>query len=264
MTTRFSWSKAFRKVRSGQKSGDLAVGLITDARGHHISPSSSVQVLRKQLNHSDSDPHIDCLTSKKREGGGGGTTPAPTVNGSDDGAAPSPPPSFAAAWVARELARQGADLEDVIAAACSEGGSGADAGALRAAAQRARDQAGGDPAAALTILAACCRAHEEQEVVKAVVPHDGWLLGAPKPACHAQRVQTADKINQMRATRDGEIGETPLAAGWSGGEGEGRCSWFESLLLAVTGIASCCPQGACRGLGGQWHFRQQLRRSAFR
>lgn len=176
MTTRFSWSKAFRKV------------------------------LRKQLNHSDSDPHIDCLTSKKREGGGGGATAAtPTVNGSDDGAAPSPPPSFAAAWVARELARQGADLEDVIAAACSEGGSGADAGALRAAAQRARDQAGGDPAAALAILAACCRAHEEQEVVKPVVPHDGWLLGAPKPACHAQRVQTADKINQMRATRDGEI-----------------------------------------------------------
>lgn len=39
--------------------------------------------------------------------------------------------------------------------------------------------------------------------------HDGFLLGAPKAACHADRIWTADGINQLRATADGEIGEWP-------------------------------------------------------
>eukprot|EP00775_Hariotina_reticulata_P005278 gene5278-5513_t len=36
-------------------------------------------------------------------------------------------------------------------------------------------------------------------------PHNGWVKGAPKPHCHADRIIAADGINALRQTRDGEI-----------------------------------------------------------
>lgn len=120
------------------------------------------------------------------------------------GAAASQDVSFAAAWVTHALASGNVTLEHLIATACSEGGSGADATALREAARQAVEAARGDAAAALAFLVA--GQQHLQQAVAPVQPHDGWLCGPPKPACHEERARTADAINSMRATRDGEIG----------------------------------------------------------
>jgi hypothetical protein len=50
------------------------------------------------------------------------------------------------------------------------------------------------------------KGQQQQQQPEPFVPHDGWLHGPPKPACHEARVVAADGINAMRQTRDGEIG----------------------------------------------------------
>jgi hypothetical protein len=145
--------------------------------------------------------------------GGGAAARAAAPAGADAGG-----PAFAAAWLAAELAR-GASLEDLVAAACAEGGAaaGPDAAALRAAAARAA--AGGGAAAALAALLDAAAPHAGRMAPHA--PYDGYLHGPPKPACHAARVVTADAVNKLRATRDGEIGERRGCLGWGRG-GAGR------------------------------------------
>ncbi|WIA42087.1 hypothetical protein OEZ86_009363 [Tetradesmus obliquus] len=46
---------------------------------------------------------------------------------------------------------------------------------------------------------------QQQQQLEPFAPHDGWLSGPPKPACHEARVVAADGINALRQTRDGEI-----------------------------------------------------------
>lgn len=60
----------------------------------------------------------------------------------------------------------------------------------------------------LVSLITRCQAPPElsQEPFK---PYNGFVSGAPKPGCHDDRVWTANGINKLRATRDGEIGECP-------------------------------------------------------
>ncbi len=38
-------------------------------------------------------------------------------------------------------------------------------------------------------------------------PHDANNLGCPPPACHKERCENADEVNNMRATQDGDMGE---------------------------------------------------------
>ncbi|GBF95008.1 hypothetical protein Rsub_07509 [Raphidocelis subcapitata] len=136
-------------------------------------------------------------SSKDRDGAGGGG------GGASPGAAAVAAAPLAAAFVESELARRGSgsSLEDLIASACAEGASGIDAAALRAAARGAAARAG-DAAGALAALA---RRRRKGPKPAPAAPHDGWLLGPPKPACHEARVATADAVYLMRSTRDGEI-----------------------------------------------------------
>jgi hypothetical protein len=119
--------------------------------------------------------------------------------------------SFAAAWLAAEMKR-GTRPEDLIAAACAEGvpGSGGGSVELQSAARRAWEAAAGDPAAALAALVSELGPCGGAARMAPHAPHDGWLHGPPKPACHAARVATADAVNKLRATRDGEIGACTL------------------------------------------------------
>jgi hypothetical protein len=55
-------------------------------------------------------------------------------------------------------------------------------------------------------------ATEQMQQPEPFAPHDGWLHGPPKPACHEARIVAADGINSLRQTRDGEIGACPTAA----------------------------------------------------
>lgn len=67
-------------------------------------------------------------------------------------------------------------------------------------------EAGGDPAAALVALMSNTALQTRQlPALEPAQPFDGYLHGPPKPACHAQRVRTADAVHRLRATRDGEI-----------------------------------------------------------
>jgi hypothetical protein len=47
---------------------------------------------------------------------------------------------------------------------------------------------------------------QQKQQPEPFAPHDGWLQGPPKPACHEARIAAADGINALRQTRDGEIG----------------------------------------------------------
>jgi hypothetical protein len=227
MKTRFSWTKALRKVR-GQRGGEMQKGLIVlPASRALISLASRPQALRKtgivDDGCSGEKAGADKLSAKAASATGNATTARAdsdtartrsTSSGRDDRAAAAQPRAeaaaapaglaFAAAWIAQELARGGASsVDDLIAAACAEGGAAAPPPAL------ADAPAAGPAAAALALLADAARVHAAVAAAAApaaVPPHDGWLSGAPKPACHARRVATADAIHQMRATRDGEIG----------------------------------------------------------
>ncbi|KAI8471183.1 MAG: kinase-like domain-containing protein, partial [Monoraphidium minutum] len=126
---------------------------------------------------------------------------APPACGHAPPGAPPGADAFAAAWVAKHLAAGGAgSMEEALIAACTEGSSGVDAALLRDVLGRAD----GDPRAAVGALAALAASGAAPPPAPGA-PHDGWMLGPPKPACHAQRVRAADGINKMRATRDGEI-----------------------------------------------------------
>ena len=47
--------------------------------------------------------------------------------------------------------------------------------------------------------------------IPAYHPHNFFKDGPAKPACHEVRIQAANAIHKMRATRNGEIGGFPLA-----------------------------------------------------
>jgi hypothetical protein len=58
----------------------------------------------------------------------------------------------------------------------------------------------------LAAAAAASAAEHHVQQPESFAPHDGWLRGPPKPACHEARIVAADGINSLRQTRDGEIG----------------------------------------------------------
>jgi hypothetical protein len=70
----------------------------------------------------------------------------------------------------------------------------------------AASAAAGSPASSSKGFSSNGDSAEQMQQPEPFAPHDGWLRGPPKPACHEARVVAADGINALRQTRDGEIG----------------------------------------------------------
>lgn len=141
-----------------------------------------------------------------------GATTCPATNGQHEQAQRSDSASSAHAaafvgWAKQQSASRHVSLEGFLQEHCSAGlSSTATAPVLSLNTLSAAATKGDESSRVAPGLAGTGKQQQQQQQPEPFAPHNGWLLGAPRPACHEARIAAADGINALRATRDGEIG----------------------------------------------------------